>query len=220
MHDLYTLIMHIKIYFNNKPLFLTDKIDHELEDFKHSRDTIFIDELNAHAVRTMIYEMEQPEYYHGIFLYKDPNAVLDTFKKELTLVQAAGGFVYDRGQVLLIFRRGKWDLPKGKLDEGEELSDCAVREIKEETGLKNLKLEDALTITYHTYHEKGRHILKESHWFRIKGSVNDKLLPQTEEDIDQCKWVKFSDLETYLENTHASITDVLQEGLRTVKNPA
>ena len=220
MHDLFPLIMHIKIYFNNKPLYLVDKITPELEDYQHRRDTIFIDEMDPHAVRTMIYEMEQPEYYHGIFLFKDVNAVLEAFKKELKLVQAAGGFVHDQGQVLLIFRRGKWDLPKGKLDEGEELSECAVREVKEETGLKYLELEKPLTITYHTYHEKGKHILKESHWYRIKGSIKDKITAQAEEDINECKWVRFNELATYLENTHASIADVLHEGLRAIKHPA
>lgn len=220
MHDLFPLIMHTKIYFDNKPLFIVDKITADLEDYQHRRDTIFIDELDPHAVRTMIYEMDRPEYYNGIFLYKDVNAVLDAFKKELTLVQAAGGFVYDEGQVLLIFRRGKWDLPKGKLDEGEKLSDCAVREVEEETGLVHLKLEKPLAITYHTYQEKGKHILKESHWYKIRGSINDKLTAQTEEDINECKWVKFNQLESYLENTHASIADVLHEGLRSVKHPA
>ena len=220
MHDLFPLIMQIKIYFNNNPLYLVDKITPELEDYQHRSDTIFIDELNPHAVRTMIYEMEQPEYYNGIFLYKDVNAVLGAFKKELKLVQAAGGFVHDQDQVLLIFRRGKWDLPKGKLDEGEELSECAIREVQEETGLTHLKMEKPLTITYHTYHEKGKHILKESHWYRIKGSMKDKITAQTEEDINECKWVKFNALTHYLENTHASIADVLHEGLHALKHLA
>lgn len=220
MHDLFPLIMLIKIYFNNKPLFIVDKITPELEDYQHRNDTIYIDELDPHAVRTMIYEMEQPEYYSGLFLYKDVNAVINAFKKELTLVQAAGGFVHDQSQVLLIYRRGKWDLPKGKLDEGEKLSDCALREVKEETGLSHLKMEDFLAITYHTYHEKGKHILKESHWYRIKGNIKDKLSAQEEEDINECKWVKFNQLEPYLENTHASISDVIHEGLRAITHPA
>jgi ADP-ribose pyrophosphatase len=212
--------MLIKIYFNNKPLYLVDKITAELEDYQHRSDTIFIDELDPHAVRTMIYEMEQLEYYNGIFLYKDVKAVLEAFKKELILVQAAGGFVYDQEHVLLIYRRGKWDLPKGKLDKGEKLSDCAVREVKEETGLKHLEIGESLTITYHTYHEKGQHILKESHWYKIKGSIKDKITAQTEEDIHECKWVKFNGLTPYFENTHASIADVLHEGLRLIKHPA
>src|SRR5439155_18933695 len=127
--------MQIKIYFNNKPLYLTDKITPETEDYLHRNDAVFIDEYSHSAVKTMIYELSLPEIYAGIFLYKDVEVLLNSFKKELTLIQAAGGFVHTDEQLLLIFRRGKWDLPKGKLDEGETLEACAVREIQEETGV-------------------------------------------------------------------------------------
>src|SRR5215510_275068 len=96
---------------------------------------------------------------------------------------AAGGLVVnDRDELLMIFRRGKWDLPKGKLDKGESLKDCAIREVEEETGLKNITLGPPLIITYHTYHEGARFILKESHWYKMSVSGQQNLVPQTEED--------------------------------------
>jgi 8-oxo-dGTP pyrophosphatase MutT (NUDIX family) len=208
--------MIIKIYFNNKPLFLTDTITRELEDYLHRYDTIFIDEFNLHTVRTMIYEMQLQEIYAGVFLYNDINKVLNAFKKELKLILAAGGFVHSDEHVLLIFRKGKWDLPKGKADKGEDLETCAIREIIEETGLDHVKSEMPLCITYHTYHEHGAHILKESHWYLMNATKNQVLVPQKEEDIEKCEWVPFNNLSPYLDNTHTSIIDVVKEGINTL----
>ena len=90
------------------------------------------------------------------------------FKKKYLLIIAAGGVITnDEGKVLLIFRKDKWDLPKGKVEDNEPIELCAEREVKEETGLKELLLRKPLLITYHTYTEKGRSILKETHWFLL-----------------------------------------------------
>jgi 8-oxo-dGTP pyrophosphatase MutT (NUDIX family) len=211
--------MQIKIYFNNKPLYLTDKINSEIEEYMHRNDAVFIDEFSHASVKTMIYEMSLPEIYAGVFLYKDVDLLLDSFKKELLLIQAAGGFVYTGEQLLLIFRRGKWDLPKGKLDEGETLETCAIREIQEETGVKDLVLEQPLCITYHTYHQEGRHILKESHWYLVQAQGAQPFSPQFDEDIDKCEWVNFNQLGKYMSNTHASIFDVVNCGLKRLNKP-
>ena len=110
----------------------------------------------------------------------------------------------------MIFRRGKWDLPKGKLDKGETLEECAIREVKEETGLASVELVSALTITHHTYHEGTRFILKESHWYIMKANGKQELIPQTEEDIHEIKWVKADELDKYKKDSFPSIRDVLE----------
>ncbi|MGZ3912657.1 MAG: NUDIX hydrolase [Flavisolibacter sp.] len=202
------------IYFQNKPLYLIDEMTREIEEHLHHEETVFIDEFNVHTVRTMIHEMEQPQIRRGVFLHKDVNALLNSFKKKLSLVLAAGGFVYtNQAEVLLIFRRGKWDLPKGKLDEGEDLEACALREVKEETGLDHLHMKGPLSITYHTYHQYGEHIIKESHWYLMNSAKEQVLIPQTEEDIEKCEWVPSGNLPSYMENTHASIREVVHAGL-------
>jgi 8-oxo-dGTP pyrophosphatase MutT (NUDIX family) len=160
--------------------------------------------------------MQETETNAGIILYNVTDA-FNTLKKEFTLIQASGGLVYDQNRVLLIFRRGKWDLPKGKLDEGEDLGECALREISEETGLGEIKLEQTLCTTYHTYYERGQHILKESHWHLVRGNDSEPLVPQTEEDIEKCEWVNINDLSSYIENAPASIIDVIKEGLSVLK---
>jgi 8-oxo-dGTP pyrophosphatase MutT (NUDIX family) len=208
------LIMH-KIYFNNKPLFITSEITKDLEEYLHHEDTVFIDEFNIHTVKAMIHEMELSKIHAGVFLHEDADAVLKAFKKKLLLVKAAGGLVHTNdNDLLLIFRRGKWDLPKGKLDDHEDLETCAIREVKEETGLVNVQIEQPLCITYHTYHQDGKHILKESHWYLMKAAKQSNLLPQLEEDIAKCEWVAVDQLTPYMENTHASILDVVNAGVK------
>jgi 8-oxo-dGTP pyrophosphatase MutT (NUDIX family) len=203
--------MYIKIYFSNKPLFLCNEIDETIQPYVHHDDALFIDELNSHTIKTMIHEMEQQAVHAGVFFHPDLDELKKAFFKKFTLVQAAGGLVLnEKKEILLIFRRGKWDMPKGKLDKDEKLEDCAIREVKEETGLKKVKLVSPLTITYHTYHEGTRFILKESHWYNMKVNDEQILTPQTEEDILEIRWVDVSDLDRYRKDSFPSIADVLE----------
>lgn len=205
----------VKIYFNNKPLYLIDKITKEVEEYLHHEETVFIDEFNLHTVKAMIHEMEMSKIHAGVFLHEDVDAVLKMFKKKLVLIQAAGGLVHNEDdEILLIFRNGKWDLPKGKLDPGEDLEACAVRELKEETGLEDVKPEKSLCVTYHTYHQQGKFILKESHWFLMKAGKQVRFIPQSEEGIEKVEWVAIDKLASYMNNTHASILDVVNAGIK------
>jgi ADP-ribose pyrophosphatase YjhB (NUDIX family) len=205
--------MHIKIYFNDKPLFLCDTIDKEIEPFIHHDDAVFIDELNLHTIKAMIHEMQLPKVHAGIFIHTNLDELRKSFWKKFTVIQAGGGFVINnKEEVLLIFRRGKWDLPKGKLDKGESLEQCAVREVQEETGLKKVKLLSPLTVTYHTYHEGTRFVLKESHWYTMNADANEKLVPQAEEQIQEIKWVPQTEVKKYFQETYPSVIEVLKAG--------
>ncbi len=204
--------MYFKIYFDNKPLFLCDSIDDAIEPYIHHDDAVFIDELNSHTVKSMIHEMQLEKVHAGVFYHSDLRALQKAFYKKFTVIQAAGGLVVnEKKQLLMIFRRGNWDLPKGKLDTGESLQECAVREVEEETGLKNVKLNSPLLVTYHTYHEGTRFILKESHWYTMKVKGEQLLVPQTEEGILEIKWVTLTEAESLFPNTFPSVIDVIRE---------
>lgn len=204
--------MYIKIYFGDKPLFLCDAVDETIQPFIHHDDAIFIDELDTHTIKTMIHEMEQASVHAGVFYHTSLEELKKAFFKKFTLIQAAGGLVQnEKKEVLMIFRRGKWDLPKGKLDKGESLEDCAVREVEEETGLQNVQLVSPLTITWHTYHEGARFMLKESHWYNMKVKGEQKLVPQTSEDIHEIKWVTAKAAEKLFPESYPSVTDVIRE---------
>jgi len=127
-------------------------------------------------------------------------------------IVAAGGIVEnEEGKILLQYRRGKWDLPKGKLDEGETIEECAVREVEEETGLKNIQLGELLGVTNHYYIEKGENIDKETYWYAMKVSGEQQLIPQTEEDIMELRWAAENELEYYLSNTFPNISEIIEK---------
>jgi len=205
--------MFLKIYFDDKPLFLCDHVDAALQPYIHHDDAVFIDELNLHTVKSMIHEMQEPSIHAGVFFHNDLQELKNAFFKKFTLIKAGGGFVLnENNKVLMMFRRGKWDLPKGKMDKKETFEQCAIRETEEETGLKNIKLISPLITTYHTYHEGSKYALKETKWFTMKVNGEQKLIPQTTEQISKLEWVGEPDLKKYLENSFPSVRDVLEAG--------
>lgn len=133
---------------------------------------------------------------------------------EKKTIIAGGGLVLNQEQeLLMIFRRGKWDLPKGKLDPGETIEDCAVREIKEETGLQDVILVRKLSITHHTYFDTylQENVIKETNWFLMLAPGKQTLVPQTEEDITEIKWVGKRDREALLANSYDTIVDLIRK---------
>ena len=124
-------------------------------------------------------------------------------------VPAGGGLVRNRaGQYLLIRRNNLWDLPKGKQEPDESIETCALREVEEETGLHNLILGPRICITHHTYKIFGEKILKHTYWYQMEDDREEPLLPQTEENITEARWVEKECLPDYLEGTYPSIVEV------------
>ncbi|MEO8766246.1 MAG: NUDIX hydrolase [Ginsengibacter sp.] len=203
---------YITIYFGDKPVFLCDKLNPEIDEIRHHPDAVYIDELSRAAINSLLHEIDKPQFHAGIILNEDFKKLQKEFFKHFKLVIACGGLVKNNeGEILLIFRRGKWDLPKGKLDENETLPECAWREVKEETGLTKIKAGKQIDTTYHTYVEFGKHILKESHWYAMQAKADEILIPQAEEDITDIRWVKKTDLSKYLDNTFPSIVSLLKK---------
>ncbi len=127
-------------------------------------------------------------------------------------IVAAGGLVInEKNEILFIFRRQHWDLPKGKLDEGETIEACAVREVQEETGLKKVEIISFLCKTYHEYFDKwiNEDVIKESWWYLMKSDSSEILIPQTEEDIEKIIWVDESVVGFYLNSSYPSIKEVI-----------
>ncbi|NML23622.1 NUDIX hydrolase [Pseudoflavitalea sp. G-6-1-2] len=203
--------MHITIYFNDKPLFLTDTITDEIAPYAHHDDAVFMDELSAPGVNSMIHEMNQEKIHAGIYFHDDIEQLKHAFWRKFILVQAAGGLVQNPdNHVLMMFRRGKWDLPKGKMDPGETPAQSALREVEEETGIK-ATLGEQLVTTYHTYNDSGHHILKETFWFRMNATAGQALVPQTEEQITELVWADAKALKEYMKNTFPSVKEVISK---------
>lgn len=138
-----------------------------------------------------------------------PSATFAVVKKQFKIIKAAGGVVFnEQGELLLIKRLGKWDLPKGKLDPGEDFKLAALREVHEECGLNFLGLSNKLATTYHAYWLKGRWILKKTVWFKMIAWGDASVQPQIEEGITEVVWVNKAFIKAKDFDTYASLKDV------------
>ena len=120
----------------------------------------------------------------------DPDGVFAAFAAEFTPVEAAGGVVVNGcGEWLMIHRNGRWDLPKGHLESGERIEECAAREVEEETGVA-AEVVRPLCETLHAYYfpKTARWELKRTHWYELHTPGCSGLTPQTEEGIDAVAW--------------------------------
>lgn len=191
-----------KIYFSTIPLIITSSK-------KQSTNSKIIENANKARIQSALKDLSQNDQ-QLVLITENVDQEIEQLKADFTVIQAAGGLAYTPNEeVLLIFRKGKWDLPKGKLDDGEELEACAVREVEEETGIQNVALEGFIQRTYHTYQERGQDILKETFWYYMKAEKQD-LHPQTDEDIEECRWVPKSFIINYFDNMQPSVKDVLE----------
>ncbi len=140
----------------------------------------------------------------------DPAATWERFRGTCVPVEAAGGAVTDeRGRLLAIHRLGRWDLPKGKVDVGEALAEAAVREVKEECGLREVSIVRPLCDTWHTYLRNGERHLKRTSWFLMRASSAERLVPQHEEDIREVTWMDADGVQRVKAGTYATVRAVI-----------
>ncbi|GAA4331217.1 NUDIX hydrolase [Flaviaesturariibacter amylovorans] len=193
----------LRIYFGERVLLLTP------EETPGAAGTATVDSAEAlRAAALSFHRSEKARLILNMAAQCDTTLLLEG---AFRLIRTGGGVVRRAdGALLLIHRRGVWDLPKGWIDPGETLEACAVREVEEETGVTGLTVTRPLLVTYHTYEDKGGLVLKENHWFAMETTFEGALRPQTEEDIAGAEWVTPSDLDRHLAHTHPSIRDVLQ----------
>lgn len=131
-------------------------------------------------------------------------------RKRYRIVEAGGGIVINKNkEILFIYRRGKWDLPKGKLEKHEKIKKGAIREVEEECGITKPVIREALITTFHKYKSKGKECLKKTYWFIMDYEGEEELIPQLEEDITKAKWMGEDKFNKVKKNTFLSISDVL-----------
>lgn len=185
------------IYINDRPLTLLSKTEHGTRGRapQQTATPSHLTALYSGKPRTLLHyadmlEKGSPKVTSVDIVADDLEQLWVDFKSHYRWLPAAGGVVRQRelGKELFIFRRGSWDLPKGKIDAGEDAPTAALREVEEEAGVSNLTLGEALPTTYHTYRTgKQKRILKPTYWFRME-TGQTSLVPQAEEDIELAEW--------------------------------
>lgn len=194
-----------KVFIQNDPLFFVnvEKI--------HSLDGIFIRQSLANANRDYIFSLlGNTSRNMPVILFSDnPEEGITSFFEGYDFVAAAGGIVKRKEKYLFIKRLGMWDLPKGKIDEGESPEEAAIREIHEECGVLCEKVNELITITYHTYAFEGRPTIKKTYWYALDYSGAKELTVQKEEGITKARWFDLKKIEEVRGETYPSIADVL-----------
>jgi 8-oxo-dGTP pyrophosphatase MutT (NUDIX family) len=205
----------IKIYCNDRVIVLTDK---NIKSAAIGNDQVYVFE-NKKALAKKIIRFEESDDEYLCITHDDIHELFEHTAACFKYIEAAGGLVtLPDNRILVIKRRGKWDLPKGKAEKGESLKETAVREVVEECGLiVNPQITHELAHTYHVYYPDGKSVLKHTAWFAMSYDGDDSVFPQTEEDISDVVWLPENQLNIVLQNTYESVKHVLNRWLATYR---
>lgn len=198
-----------KVFVNEKVIYFTNNAS----KFNGSANVLVLNFFHASIVPFLMDVLLKDAHLETIVLnVSNVEEAFTLFQKEFKLIDAAGGIVSNANEeLLLIHRLGKWDLPKGKIEEGENKENAAIREVEEECGVNNLNIAKQAPTTYHIYPWKDQWVLKSTFWFTMTTNYNGKLIPQTEEGIEVVKWVPENEVgKVVAGNTYASIEGLLK----------
>ena len=183
--------------------------DQTLEPFfsKYATDTPKRDEV-----------VERLKECDGLYIVcSNPEQAYRHFASQFTEVEAAGGVVAMGNRLLTMRRNGRWDLPKGHLEEGESIEQCAAREVAEECGLEleHLNVTAHITDTLHFYYfpKTQRWELKTTHWYAMDYDGAADTAPQTEEGITEVEWILRSDASRHFADSFGTIRTVIDNYL-------
>ncbi|WP_299002711.1 NUDIX domain-containing protein [uncultured Tenacibaculum sp.] len=187
-----------KVFVNDKPIIFTTSIKNEADFPVYIYKNTIIEEL--------IYKLKVGEI-EGVYLFSNNLAeVWLEFKEKFKVIVAGGGLVLnDNNEVLFIYRGTKWDLPKGRIEEGEGIEETAIREVEEECGIENLTIQRKLIDTYHLFVMDNEYRLKETHWYLMHSDYDGELIPQLEEGITEVAFKDEAATQEALMNSYANI---------------
>ena len=194
-----------KVFINKFSIILTSKNKSLSQENSFLLSSITLNEI-----------LKKVRKHKKIFLYHPKKSeLLKVFKSKIKVIFASGGIVKNNNnQILFIYRRGKWDLPKGKAEKGESIRETAVREVIEETGIEKLKIDKYFSNTFHIVRNNKKYFLKETSWFLMSSNFKGKLKPQLNEGIKSVKWKTFDDAKKIKKKTYGNISIILTDFLK------
>ena len=200
-----------KVFINNKRLILANS--KEIFDYGNSAVVCLKKPESVNAVlQNHLLKSTNNDF---VILSPQYDELIKIFESNYENRTAAGGWVWnENNELLMIYRNGYWDIPKGHLDEGESIEECALREVMEETGVSQLSIEKKIGLSRHIYDYKGTAVLKTTHWFQMKGKANDELIPQKEEGIEKVEWVAQSKLDDYINQSWESLKELYKSYIK------
>jgi hypothetical protein len=197
-----------KVFVNNKPLYLTSYKDSLQLSAKNILKLEFNSEKDIHAVFDLLSNSDAIS--EAVIFSENEPALWKKFCQQFKVIEAAGGVVFnEKKELLMIHRLKKWDLPKGKIEKGENPDEAALREVCEETGVCDIEIINELTVTYHTYLLKKQNVLKKTFWFVMKCKSFSGFKVQSEESITDARWMNKAGVANSVPNMYPSLTDVI-----------
>tara|TARA_B110000090_G_scaffold32494_1_gene34775 strand:- start:77 stop:670 length:594 start_codon:yes stop_codon:yes gene_type:complete len=191
-----------KVFFNKKPIFLTT-------EFRNQTEQAPVFYIKFSSVENILKALKSKKTDYLYLYHKSEDKLWKHFFKFFPVVKAAGGLVRHQDQRLLfIYRNNKWDLPKGRIERNEQVRVAAIREVEEETGVDGLEILRPLIETYHIFSRNGKYRLKKTYWFEMKTASQVKLIPQTEEGIEEAVWVLEDEIPSKFQNAYENIKQV------------
>lgn len=198
----------LTIFIQGKPLIITTELTDEVHQIGEEKKLGILRHPEDDPLKS-IKDSVADGASGWIVVTDDVPGWLQSFRKQFRPIEAAGGLVTNpEGDLLLIFRRGKWDLPKGKMEHGETPEEAALREVTEETGLEHISIEKKLADSWHTYRQDGADVLKETHWFKMDFVGHELTVPQIEEDILDIQWIKPENISKYIPFSYPNLEAV------------
>ncbi len=199
-----------KVFINEKEIILTDRLPAKPASNFSSATIKNKKDFNNRVEFFLNNLYKEADLYY--FLNKDPEKLLSYLKDYTKYIEAAGGLVKNpQNEILLIYRYGKWDLPKGKKEPNESPETTAKREVIEECGIGSLSILNPLISTYHMYTlSPAQWVLKKTFWYLMHSGDWQNPTPQVEENISKVIWVNPHKINDYLSNTYGSIRMLIE----------